>query len=116
MEVPLPDEEHSDRRQLDILAIDEALNELATADPMQAQIVELRFFGGLTLEEVASNLGVSLSTVNRQWRVARAWLYQRVEELWESSFLSGASSRPDLTRIASATCREINANLGGFLT
>ena len=50
------------------------------ADPRQAQIVELRFFGGLTHEEVASNLGMSLRTVKRQWRLARAWLHQRVAQ------------------------------------
>ena len=48
------------------------------ADPRQAQIVELRFFGGLTHEEIALALGTSLRTVKRQWRLAKAWLYQRV--------------------------------------
>jgi DNA-directed RNA polymerase specialized sigma24 family protein len=53
-------------------------SELAKADPQHAQMVELRFFGGLKQEEVAAVLGVSLATANRQWRVARAWLHQRV--------------------------------------
>jgi len=59
---------------LDILAIDEALAALALHDPRQAQLVELRFFGGLTLEEAASALSISLPTANRDWRFARAWL------------------------------------------
>lgn len=58
----------------DVLALDSALVGLAAIDPRQAQIVELRYFGGLTGEEVASTLGLSLATVNREWRVARAWL------------------------------------------
>ena len=74
----LGDEADSKPRELDIISIDKALNELAMADPRQAQIVELRFFGGLTHEEIALALGTSLRTVKRQWRLARAWLYQRV--------------------------------------
>ena len=76
--VTLGDEADSQPRELDIISIDDALKELAMADPRQAQIVELRFFGGLTHEEVAANLGMSLRTVKRQWRLARAWLHQRV--------------------------------------
>src|SRR5262249_46996776 len=78
--VTLGDEAESQPRELDIISIDDALNELAMADPRQARIVELRFFGGLTHEEIASTLGMSLRTVNRQWRLARAWLHQRVAE------------------------------------
>jgi RNA polymerase sigma-70 factor (ECF subfamily) len=78
MQVTLGDEVESGPREVNIIAIDEALNELAVADPRQAQMVELRFFGGLTLEEVASTLSLSLATVNRQWRLARAWLHQRI--------------------------------------
>jgi RNA polymerase sigma-70 factor, ECF subfamily len=70
----------SDPRVLDVMALDESLDQLASFDPRQAQVVELRFFGGLTHEEIASVLGVSLATVNREWRVARAWLYQRLNE------------------------------------
>ena len=76
--VTLGDEADSKPRELDIISIDRALTELAMADPRQAQIVELRFFGGLTHEEIASTVGLSLRTVNRQWRLARAWLHQRV--------------------------------------
>jgi len=60
--VTLADEAESQPRGLDVISIDDALKELAMADPRQAQIVELRFFGGLTHEEVASNLGMSLLT------------------------------------------------------
>jgi RNA polymerase sigma factor (TIGR02999 family) len=76
--ITLGDEADSKPRELDIISIDKALNELAMADPRQAQIVELRFFGGLTHEEIAVALGTSLRTVKRQWRLAKAWLYQRV--------------------------------------
>ena len=62
------------RPDQDILAVDEALNRLAEIDPRQAQIVELRFFGGLTVDEVAEVLGVSKRTVEREWTVIRAWL------------------------------------------
>lgn len=59
----------------DLLPLDEALNGLAKLDPERAQVVELRFFGGLTVEETAAVLGCSTATVVRQWRTARAWLY-----------------------------------------
>ena len=58
----------------DLVTLDEALTRLAQIDARQAQIVELRFFGGLTTEETAKTLGVSTKTVNRDWLVARAWL------------------------------------------
>src|SRR5262245_42064784 len=57
-----------------LVAIDEALQTLARFDPRKAQVVELRFFGGLTLEETAEALGVSADTVGRDWTAARAWL------------------------------------------
>jgi RNA polymerase sigma factor (TIGR02999 family) len=66
-------------RPKDLVALDEALNLLAENDGKKAQIVEMRFFGGLSQPEIAEVLGVSLSTVERQWRVARAWLYQFLE-------------------------------------
>ncbi len=59
---------------LDLLAVDEALERLAALDAECAEVVELRFFGGLELSEVAATLGVSESTVDRRWRFARAWL------------------------------------------
>lgn len=61
--------------QLDVLALDEALEKLAQLDPRQARIVELRFFGGLKEDEVADLIGVSTTTVEREWRTARAVLY-----------------------------------------
>lgn len=60
--------------QLDLLAMNEALAQLETLDPRQARIVELRFFGGLELEEIAKELGVSSRTVKRDWRTARTFL------------------------------------------
>ncbi len=60
--------------------LDRALDELAALDDRQGRVVELRFFGGLSHEEIAGSLGVSLATVNRDWRLARAWLHQRVRE------------------------------------
>ncbi|MFO0974606.1 MAG: sigma-70 family RNA polymerase sigma factor [Phycisphaerae bacterium] len=65
-------------RSTDLLTLDAALERLAEMDPQQSQIVELRFFGGLTVEETAGVLGVSPSTVERGWRVARAWLLGEV--------------------------------------
>jgi RNA polymerase sigma factor (TIGR02999 family) len=62
----------------DLLALDEALSRLAALDPQKATIVELRFFGGLTVEETAGQLGVSVETVGRHWRRARAWLYEEL--------------------------------------
>jgi RNA polymerase sigma factor (TIGR02999 family) len=58
----------------DVMALDEALRGLAQLDPRQAQIVELRYFGGLSIDEVAETLGVSHATVERDWRTARLWL------------------------------------------
>lgn len=59
---------------VDLLALDEALETLAGVDPQKSRIVELRFFGGLTIEETAQVMGVSTPTVERGWRAARAWL------------------------------------------
>jgi RNA polymerase sigma factor (TIGR02999 family) len=60
--------------QIDILALNEALDRLAAKDPRSAELVKLRFFAGLTLEEIAEALEVSVSTVTRQWAYARTWL------------------------------------------
>jgi RNA polymerase sigma factor (TIGR02999 family) len=60
--------------EVDVLALDEALGRLATLDPDQSRLVELRYFAGLGIEETAEVLGVSAATVKRRWRVARAWL------------------------------------------
>jgi len=64
---------------VDLMAIDRALQELEQLDPDQARIVELRFFGGLTVEETATVLRVSPATVKREWAMAKAWLYPRVK-------------------------------------
>ena len=63
---------------VDLLAVDEALEKLAAFDPQQAQIVEVRFFSGLSVEETAEVLGVSPRTVKRDWSVARAWLRREI--------------------------------------
>lgn len=64
---------------VDVLALDAALTELATLDAEQARIIELRYFGGLTVEETAEVVGVSPATVKRQWAMARAWLKRALE-------------------------------------
>jgi RNA polymerase sigma-70 factor, ECF subfamily len=65
--------------EVDVLALDEALTKLAAMDPTQAKLVELRYFGGLTIEETAEALGSSPATVKREWAMARAWLKQALE-------------------------------------
>ena len=60
----------------DLVALDEALERLAVADPRKARVVELRFFGGLSLEETAEAIGISMRTVQNDWTFARAWLYR----------------------------------------
>jgi RNA polymerase sigma factor (TIGR02999 family) len=64
--------------EIDLIALDEALNRLFTLSAQQSRIVELRFFGGLTIPETAAALGISHSTVEREWRAARAWLYSEL--------------------------------------
>ena len=63
---------------VDVLAVDEALTRLAELDPRQARVLELHFFGGLTFDEIAAELGISTRTVKSDWRMARAWLYQQL--------------------------------------
>lgn len=70
----------SRRRDEDVLAIEEAIEKLSRLDPRQAQIVELRFFGGLTVEEVAEVLGVSKRTVEGEWTILRAWLRRELAD------------------------------------
>lgn len=62
----------------ELLALDEAMTKLAEAHPKQAQLVNLRYFGGLTHEEAAQALGISTSTADRHWAYARAWLYRHM--------------------------------------
>jgi RNA polymerase sigma factor (sigma-70 family) len=61
-----------------VLALDDALNERCRFDPQQAQIIELRFFGGLSIDEAAEILKISPVTVKRDWATARAWLYREM--------------------------------------
>jgi RNA polymerase sigma factor (TIGR02999 family) len=63
-------------REVDLLALDGVLEQLTSLDPQQGRIVELRFFGGLTVEETAEALGISPATVKRDWSLAKAWLYR----------------------------------------
>jgi RNA polymerase sigma factor (TIGR02999 family) len=77
--------------EVDLLALDEALRELAELDPRQAQVVELRYFGGLEVAQVAQMLEVSVTTVEREWRSARAWLGSRLGEA--DAAATGESSR-----------------------
>ena len=65
-------------RDLNIVAVDEALEELEQADPRQGEIVELRFFAGLTVDEIASTLKISRATVKRDWATAKLWLRSRL--------------------------------------
>ena len=67
-------------RSMDVIALDDALMGLAKLDEEQARIVELRFFGGLATEEIAEVLGVSASTVKREWNVAKAWLTRQMKK------------------------------------
>ena len=75
----------------DIVAVHEALDDLAARDPRQGQIVELRFFGGLTLDEIAEVIGVAPTTVSREWTKARAWLRH---ELMAAQSTDGPATAP----------------------
>jgi len=66
------------RRDLELVALDDALHDLAKLDPQQGRLVELRFFAGLSIEESAEVLGVSPATVKREWTTAKAWLYREL--------------------------------------
>lgn len=68
----------SQERTVDLLALDEALRDLETLDARQSQIVELRFFGGLTNEEIGQVLEISPRTIKREWRLAKAWLRREI--------------------------------------
>jgi RNA polymerase sigma factor (TIGR02999 family) len=68
-----------DPPDVDILALDIALEKLARIDPRQGQLVELRFFGGLTVDEIATVLDVAPITVKRDWQMARTWLYRELQ-------------------------------------
>ena len=72
--------EVAEARAGDLLALDEALKALAIIDPRKAQLVELKYFGGLTIEETANVLGVSTPTVERDWHTARIWLHREISQ------------------------------------
>ena len=72
--------EFYERHEVDVAAVDEALRELEGLDPRQAQIVELRFFGGLTIEEISTLLDISPATVKREWAVAKLWLRKTLSQ------------------------------------
>jgi len=67
-------------RDVDLLALDEALDRLAGMDPRQSSIVEMRYFAGLSIHETAEALGISHATVEREWHIARAWLYNEISK------------------------------------
>ena len=69
-----------DERGPDLVALDDALEELAKIDPRKARVVEMKFFGGLTVEETAAELKVSPDTVMRDWRLAKAWLSRELKK------------------------------------
>jgi RNA polymerase sigma factor (TIGR02999 family) len=68
----------SKERAAEVIALDDVLKQLAVLDPQQARIVELRFFGGLTIEETAEALSLSTATIKREWVSAKAWLYHEL--------------------------------------
>ncbi len=72
--------EFYDQRKIDVTEVDAALKDLETLDPRQGQIVELRFFGGLTVAEIASVMGISPATVKREWAVAKIWLRRQLSD------------------------------------
>ena len=67
--------------EIDLVALDEVLTNLAEFDEQQAKIVELKFFGGLTTEEIAEVMGISVRTIGREWRAAKAWLLGRMRSI-----------------------------------
>jgi RNA polymerase sigma factor (TIGR02999 family) len=78
-----PDDEEAvvfDQDHIEVLAVDEALDQLQEVDPRQAEVVLLRYFAGLTVEETANALDVSPKTVNNDWRFARAWLHRELSK------------------------------------
>ena len=83
--VPLEAAESMPAPPEDLLALDEALNKLAEKDPVKAELVKLRHFAGLTVEEAARCLGVSRATADRWWAYARAWLYRRLNPPGDTS-------------------------------
>ena len=71
-------------RSAELIALDDALKALAVIDEQKARMVELRYFGGLSIEETADVLGVTPTTIKRHWRLARAWLYGEMQKKWKT--------------------------------
>ncbi|HKU62206.1 MAG TPA: sigma-70 family RNA polymerase sigma factor [Gemmatimonadales bacterium] len=69
----------SGRPEVELIALEQALERLASVDPRKAQVVELKFFGGLSAREIAEVMGISDATVEREWTFAKAWLYKAIE-------------------------------------
>ena len=82
-------------RSGDLLALDEALNQLSRMDEQQGRIVEMRFFGGLSIEEIGEVLGLSRSTVKREWNVAKAWLSRQLRRGSHGESQAMAESKRD---------------------
>lgn len=72
--------DYFEQQQLDVVAVHEALDRLALLNERQSQVITLRYFGGLTVPEVAAALGVSVVTIERDWRLARAWLHGQLQQ------------------------------------
>ena len=79
VKVTLDDAAGNRPRDIELMNLDEAMRRLAEFDPRKSRIAELRFFGGLSLEETGHVLGVSVATVERDWQAARAWLYSQLK-------------------------------------
>lgn len=86
-------------RDIDLLALDEALESLAAGDPMDARIVEMRFFAGMRVREIANVLGVTEKTVQRHWNYAKAWLHRALDDVEPDLTGNGHEPGP-LTKIA----------------
>ncbi len=80
-------------RSLDLVALDDALHELARLDPQQSRIVELRFFGGLSIAETSHVLGISPATVKRHWTTAKVWLHNEIRRTERHGTRTTAASR-----------------------
>ncbi len=78
------------QKEMTLVALDDSLQELEKLDPRQSKIVELRFFGGLTTDEVSEVMGISTATIEREWRAARAWLHTQLSDLKDKKDSAGA--------------------------
>nr|MBA3767123.1 RNA polymerase subunit sigma-70 [Acidobacteriota bacterium] len=81
----------SNERAADLVALDDALANLSAIDPRKCQIVELKYFGGMTIEETAEVLGISNPTVERDWHTAKIWLHREISRTVTSDDLSSES-------------------------